>query len=139
MIHEFHALRRGDVLAPFYLRVTPEQALAYLASTGEAPEAWGDIVPPLALGALTLGGLMEAIPLPPGAVHGGQEFEFVGLVRHDEEIEAQLSIAQQSERHGANIVVFASELRCGGNVVVRGRSTVTAPVPATASAEAAAG
>jgi hypothetical protein len=90
-------------------------------------------VPPLALGALTLAGLMEEMPLPPGALHAGQEFEFLGAVVHGEAVEAQLSVAQQSERQGANIVVFASELRCGERVVLRGRTTVMAPLPGAAS------
>jgi acyl dehydratase len=124
---DFHSLRRGDALPPIRFSVTAEQARAYLEATGEHAGAWGDVVPPLALGALTLGGLMEAMPLPPGALHGGQEFEFLEAVRHDEPVEAQLSVAQQSERQGTNIVVFACELRCGDRIVVRGRTTVMAP------------
>lgn len=127
---DFHALRRSDALPAITFTVSTEEARAYLDATGEAAEAWGEIVPPLALGALTLAGLMERMPLPPGALHGGQEFEFLGAVAHGEAIEAQLSVAQQSERQGTNIVVFASELHCGERVVVRGRTTVMAPVPA---------
>lgn len=128
---DFHALRRGDALPPVRFAVSTEEARAYLAATGEAPETWTETVPPLALGALTLAGLMEAMPLPPGALHGGQEFEFLGAVAHRETVEAQLTVAQQSERQGTNIVVFASELRCGERLVQRGRATVMAPVAAS--------
>jgi acyl dehydratase len=125
---DFHALRRGDVLPALTFSVSAEDARAYLEATGEAPEAWGEIVPPLALGALTLAGLMEQLPLPPGALHGGQEFEFLRAVHLDEAVDARLSVAQQSERQGTNIVVFACELHCSEQVVVRGRTTVMAPV-----------
>ena len=128
---DFHSLRRGDALPSIRFTVTAEDARAYLEATGEATEIWGDTVPPLALGAWTLAGLMEAMPLPPGALHGGQEFDFLGAVRHGEAVEAQLSVAQQSERQGTNIVVFACALRCGERVVARGRTTVMAPVAAS--------
>jgi hypothetical protein len=117
--------------------VSAEEARAYLAATGEALETWGELVPPLALGALTLAGLMEAMPLPPGALHGSQEFDFLGAVAHGEAVEAQLTVAQQSVRQGTNIVVFASELRCGERVVQRGRATVVAPAAGSGDAAAA--
>jgi acyl dehydratase len=124
---DFHALRRGNVLPPVRFSVNAAEARAYLGATGETPEAWDGLVPPLALGALTLAGLMTEMPLPAGALHGGQEFEFLGTVALGEAVEAELTVAQQSERQGTNIVVFASELRCGERVVVRGRTTVMAP------------
>jgi hypothetical protein len=125
---DFHSLRRGDVLPSFTFAVSSDEVRAYLAATGESDASWSTSVPPLALGALTLAGLMEEMPLPPGALHGGQEFEFLGTVAQGEQVEARLTVAQQSERAGTNIVVFASELRCGERVVQRGRATVMAPV-----------
>jgi len=132
---DFHSLRRGDSLPSFTFAVSAEEARAYLAATGERDALWRETVPPLALGALTLAGLMEEMPLPPGALHGGQEFEFLGAVAHGQTVEARLSVAQQSERAGTNIVVFASELQCGERLVQRGRATVMAPV-AVSGAEA---
>jgi hypothetical protein len=130
---DFHSLRRGDALPSFSFPVSAEEVCAYLAATGESSELWQETVPPLALGALTLAGLMEEMPLPPGALHGGQEFEFLGTVTHGEQVEARLSVAQQSERAGMNIVVFASELRSRERVVQRGRATVMAPAASAAS------
>lgn len=131
---DFHALRRGDRLPPIAFVVTREEVRAYLAATGESVEAWRTGVPPLALGAYVLAGLMEEMPLPPGALHAGQEFEFLSPVTQGEPLEAELTVAQQSERQGSNIVVFASELRAGERAVLRGRTTVMAPVPARAEA-----
>jgi acyl dehydratase len=107
--------------------VSADEARAYLEATGEPLEAWGDVVPPLALGALTLAGLLDEIPPPMGAVHTGQEYEFLGAVHYGAALEARLTVALQGERHGTNVVVFASELRCGERVVVRGRTVVVAP------------
>ncbi len=133
MTTDFHAIRRGDVLPPIVFVATSEDVRAYLEATGESPKLWRETVPPLALGALTLAGLMAEMPLPPGALHAGQEFEFLGAVAHGQRVDARVTVAQQSERQGANIVVFASELRCAGQVVVRGRTTVMAPVATVAS------
>lgn len=130
---DFHSLRRGDALPALSFAVTRGDVRAYLAATGEGAEHWAAVVPPLALGALTLAGLMEEMPLPSGALHAGQEFEFLSPVTPGEPIEARLTVAQQSERQGANIVVFASELLCGARTVLRGRTTVMAPLPGTAS------
>ncbi|MFN8584014.1 MAG: MaoC family dehydratase [Dehalococcoidia bacterium] len=125
---DFHALRRGDRLPPIAFTVTLEDVRAYLAATGEAAGTWSAHVPPLALGAYILAGLMEVMPLPPGALHAGQEFEFLDTVAQGEPLEAELTVAQQSERQGSDIVVFASELKAGERVVLRGRTTVMAPV-----------
>ncbi len=125
---DFHALRRGDVLPPIAFTVTGEHVRAYLAATGEDGGIWTSSVPPLALGAFILAGLMEEMPLPPGSLHAGQEFEFVDLVLQGEVLEARLSVAQQSARQGSNIVVFASELHRDSATVLRGRTTVMAPV-----------
>lgn len=129
---DFHTLRRGDRLPPIAFMVTAEDVRVYLAATGEDPAAWTVNVPPLALGAYILAGLMEEMPLPPGALHAGQEFEFLDAVAQGEPVEAQLTVAQQSERQGSNIVVFASELTAGGRSVLRGRTSVMAPATGAA-------
>jgi hypothetical protein len=133
---EFHALRRGEVLPPFSLCVSGEEVREYIEATGGDPAVWCHTVPPLALAALTLAGLMDQVPLPPGAVHVAQELESVAAVRHDETVEAQLSIAQQSVRQGTNVVVFALEVRREGRTVLRGRSTVMAPSPTATTTDA---
>lgn len=129
---DFHAFRRGDVVPPFTIRVRPDDARAYLAATGETEATtslWAEHAPPLAAGALLLAGLMDEVPLPAGAVHIGQDFDFVHPIPLDTEIEVRMAIAQQSVRGGQNIVVFGSELSCDGRVVMRGRTMVTAPAP----------
>ncbi len=125
---DFHALRRGDRLPAIAFTVTSADVGAYLDATGEDAHTWSVHVPPLALGAYILAGLMEEMPLPPGALHAGQEFEFLDLVAQGEPLEADLTVAQQSMRQGSNIVVFASELRARGRSVLRGRTSVMAPV-----------
>lgn len=135
---DFHDFRRGDELRPFTIRVTAEDARSYLGATGEDEATlplWEQTAPPLAVGALLLAGLMDEVPLPAGAVHIGQDFEFVHPVPLGADVEVRMAIAQQSVRGGQNVVVFGSELACDGRVVMRGRTMVTAPAPAPAPAQ----
>ncbi len=123
---DFYDLARGDKLRPFSLRVSAEDVRAYLEATGEPAEPWTDAVPPLVPGAFVIAGLMEQLPLPPGALHTGQEFEFLRTIAPDEPLEARLRVAQCSERRGRVIGVLELELRAGDVPVLRGRSTVVA-------------
>ncbi len=128
---EFHALRRGDAVPVFTFSVSAEEVRAYLDATGGSADVWVHYVPPLALAALTLAGLMDEIPLPAGAVHVSQDLESVRAVKHGEPVEARLTIAQQSVRQGTNVVVFAIELRTASGAALQGRTTVMAPMQDT--------
>lgn len=121
---EFAALERGVALPPFELPVSREDVAAYLESTGEQNELWERYVPPLALGAFALGGLMARFKVPGGLVHTGQEYDFLEPVPIGETVEVSISVASNSERRGARMVVFAIELRILEQVVGRGRTTV---------------
>jgi hypothetical protein len=118
------ALERGDRLPEFTLRITSEEVRAYLEATGEQHEAWDRLVPPLAIGALVLAGLMDRIEVPDGAVHTGQEYEFRRAVAHNEPLEVSIALAQRSQRRGAIIAVFEAEWRAGDEVAGTGRTSV---------------
>jgi hypothetical protein len=124
---DFAKLERGDSLPPFEITLGPAEIVAYLEATGEDPARWVDAVPPLALGAFTLAGLMERVVVPTGVVHTGQEFTFNAAVPPGQAVEAALTVAARSERRGAVITVVASELRIDGRVIGSGRMTVLVP------------
>lgn len=121
---DFATLERGYVLAPFELRVSAAEVQAYLDATGEVNELWDHRVPPLALGALALGGLMARFETPPGLVHTGQEFDFTGEVAVDETVEVKIVVASGSERRGVRMVVFETELHTADRQIGRGRTSV---------------
>ncbi len=120
----FASLERGYELPPFELQISADEVAAYLDATGEQNELWDTLVPPLALGAFALGGLMDRFQVPAGLVHTGQEYEFVAPVSIDEPVEVRIVVASSSERRGARMVVFAIELQARDTVVGRGRTTV---------------
>lgn len=131
---DFHDLARGDefVLPPFSFDAADVRA--YLDATGEPAERWDGAAPPLATGAWALGVLMEHVPLPGGALHAGQEFEFLRAVTPGESLETLVRVAQRSERRGTLLLALEIELRTAdGEAVLRGRSTVAAPAAEEAS------
>ncbi|MPZ98175.1 MAG: hypothetical protein GEU80_02375 [Dehalococcoidia bacterium] len=122
---DFATMQRGERVPPFVLCVDADAVRAYLDATGEAREGlWEQCVPPLALGALALGGLMDRVQVPGGLVHTGQEYQFRGLVPIGAPVEVQISVAARSERRGAVITIFETELRLDGEVVGTGRTNV---------------
>ena len=127
---DFRSLAKGDALPPFPVAFGEDDMRAYLDATGEPPERWAEAgaAPPLAAGAFAIAALLERVALPDGALHAGQEFEFLRAVAPGEPLEAEVRVAQRSERRGALLLALDIELRgAGGETVLRGRSTVAAP------------
>ena len=123
----FFALRQGDVLPEFSLRVDANDVRAYLDATGEPVERWRESVPPLALGALAIAGLLEEVPPPAGVVHSGQDFQFLAPVPLGQALSGRVTVVQRSERRRMLFTTFAIELRSSDAVVVRGRTSVVFP------------
>jgi len=125
-------LSRGDELELFEVSLTSDDVAAYLAATGEPAEAWANAVPPLAIGALALGGLMERTGIPEGLLHTGQEFSFVRPVPHGAAVSVLIRVGSASERRGALMIAFDLELSEAGEVVATGRtSIIVAPIEET--------
>jgi hypothetical protein len=117
----------GDVLPAMSLTVTREQALRYLAATGEDDSHWPGLVAPLALGALALGVLMEEMPLPKGVFHSAQEFDFLEAVPFNSTLDVHIAVERRAERAGALYTTVGIELRLEDRPVCRGRATVVLP------------
>jgi hypothetical protein len=125
-------LSRGDQLNVFEVCLTTADVVAYLAATGEQNAAWDVSTPPLAIGALALGGLMERVGIPEGLLHTGQEFDFLRPVPHGEPVEVRITVSAASVRRGALMIVFELELHSTGELVGTGRTNIiVAPVEAT--------
>ena len=76
-----------------YTAAVEDQALPSLAEAeGKA------LVPPMAVAALALRALMEALALPAGAVHASQEFQFLQPALVGERITTSAWLAQRSQR-----------------------------------------
>ena len=106
-----------------YLEAAEDAALPALCRA--QGEAWA---PPMAVAALALRGLMEAMGLPPGAVHGSQEFEFRRPVVVGERLASHAWVAHRSQRSGWLALAVETEVTdAAGQAVLAGRASVLIP------------
>lgn len=116
----------GHQFAPFRHELLPEKVAAYVQAVEEINPL--DAVPPLALAAYALGGVLGEIVLPPGSVHAAQEVSFSGAMFPGDTIAFTATLTQNSLRGGWRFLVIdfvgASNDQ---SQVVRGKSTVLVP------------
>jgi hypothetical protein len=120
-------LPRGFELEAAQFSLTPDRVNAYLGAVGDR-NAYGDVMPPLAVVALALAELQKQVALPEGSLHTAQEVEHIVAVRTGEVLTMRGRIAQRSERQGFVISVIELDV-LGGNeeLALRARTTVMAP------------
>ena len=93
-----------------------------------------DLVPPMSIAALSVGGVVKDLQIPGGSLHVGQEMEFVRVVPVGESLSCEATVKQNLVRGGWRFMVLESEVRDSeGRSVMSGRSTVLVPVPEDAS------
>lgn len=117
-------LTRGQPLPPFTLQIDQAEVEAYLDATGEPAERWRGLVPPLAIGALALGALLDEIAPPPGLVHTNQEFDFTAAVPVGAMLRGQFTVDQRAIRRGTMFTTFGVTILEGGRTAVTGSATV---------------
>ena len=120
-------LEKGHKFPPVEFELTPEWVAEYVpavedGATGE------DSIPPMAVAAQAIRGLLEAMPLPAGAIHTGQELEFLRPLSGLQRLALRAQVSNASVRQGLAITVVDLELRDeAGSAVMHGRSTLMAP------------
>ncbi len=88
-----------------------------------------DMVPPMAVAALSIRALLDSARLPTGAIHLGQEVAFFRPVGMGERLSAAGRIASRGERQGW--VIMRIDLKVEDEalaLVMTGRTTVTMPL-----------
>ena len=86
-----------------------------------------EVTPPMAVATQAIRILLSEMPLPPGALHGGQDLEFLGPVGRGEQLSLKARVANNSSRRGLSVIAvdLVVENRSGATVM-RGRSTIMA-------------
>ena len=89
----------------------------------------GSLVPPMAVAALSLRGVVRDLDSPEGTLHAGQELQFSSSVTVNEMLECKATIAQNSVRGGWRFIVVSQEvLGEGDRQIMTGKSTIVLPV-----------
>ena len=86
------------------------------------------LVPPMAVAALSLRGVVNDLDIPGGTLHAGQEVEFSEEVRVGEALGCKATLAQNSVRGEWRFLVVRLEVRDSSNRrVMSGKSTILVP------------
>src|SRR3990172_1098106 len=95
-------LPKGHKFPPVALDLSPQWVQEYVeAVEDEAIGSLGqDLVPPMALAALSIRALLDSAKLPPGAIHLGQESAFLRPVSVRERLSARAPVASRGARQG---------------------------------------
>jgi len=123
-------LPKGYELPAFPFELSPDWVREYVASVEDEAigEVDGDFVPPMAIAALALRALLEGARLPDGAIHLGQELEFVRPVRVGEKLHASARVVSRGERQGWVLSGVEMDVTAAdGSAVMHGRATATMP------------
>ncbi len=87
-----------------------------------------ELVPAMAVAALSFRGVLDGLQLPGGTVHVGQELEFSKAVAVGETVRCSAKLLQNSVRRGTRVMVVLLEVSDGaGDRALEGKSTVMVP------------
>ena len=127
---DYSALRPGDVVSSQECLLDPGTVSAYIEAVADgSPLAASGFVPPMALAALSVRGVVNDLEIPGGTLHLGQEVEFADPVRIGETIACSAELAQNSLRGGSRILVVRLSVAArDGRTVMTGKSTIAVPV-----------
>src|SRR5689334_8532632 len=101
----FADLPAGHEFTPVEFTIGEAALSAYLAAVGDAQSLYGlcgprtggaPLVPPWAVAAFALRSLAGTLALEPGAIHGGQDYEFRRPVRAGEPLRATSRVANKT-------------------------------------------
>jgi hypothetical protein len=123
------ALPRGHEFPSASFTLSAEWVDAYIDAVGDGAirDAGPGLVPPMAVAALSIRALIEASPLPPGALHAGQELAFHRAAKIGEELTVAARIVSRGERAGWVLLSIDLSVLSGGEPIMTGRATVTFP------------
>ena len=130
---DYAALRPGQEISRQTYRLDPDTVARYVEAVGDQsrfsmqPRDTAP-VPPMAVAALGLRGVLEDLAIPGGAVHAGQELEFSGAVQVGETLQCIATLAQNSVRGEWRFMVVQLAVQDGGGrQVMTGKSTIMVP------------
>lgn len=88
-----------------------------------------DVAPPMAVAAFAVRGLISRMALPPGALHAGQEIEYLRPARIGEKLAVSGRVVSSGVRRGWALATVEMDVRDqSGSSVMHGRATLTARV-----------
>lgn len=135
MAIDYSSLKTGDVISQQRYLLDTDKVGRYMAAVADGsgplldPSDGQEVVPPMAIAALSLRGVVNDLKIPGGTLHAGQELEFVQPVKVGTSLECRATLVQNSVRGGWRIMVvrLSVEAPTSRGEVLTGKSTITLP------------
>jgi acyl dehydratase len=102
----YQDLREGQEFPPTAFQVDPSTVADYLKAVEENNSLYEntELVPPMAVAALSLKALIDVISMPPGTVHVSQEFEFTANVKTGDTLTSRAVVSRVQERGKLHLI-----------------------------------
>lgn len=129
---DYSILQPGQRLSHELLTLDADSIAAYVDAVGDssrpASADGAPFAPPMAIAALALSAVINALQIPGGAIHAGQELDFRKAMPVGATLACTATLAQNSMRRGWRfLVVNLTAADCDGNAVMSGKSTIMLP------------
>ena len=126
---ELNTLEPGHRLVDREIVVTEEMAGAYVRAVGDECALYAEegLVPPMAVAALVMAEAMDAVSLPAGTVHTGQELTFSHAVAMGSAVRCSATVAANSVRRGTRFLTLDLRGELDGEAAVEGRAALAIP------------
>lgn len=120
-------LEPGQIIAVEALSPTDAKCAAYRDSVGGATAMahTAGRVPSMAIAAWALESVMSAVELPQGAVHIGQELEFMHSAHPGADLRCTTTVGQNTVRRGVRFLVIELKVTENGAPTLKGNATIT--------------
>ena len=126
---DLSALEPGHELFARRIAITDDAIAGYLAAVEDDGDTYAreGIAPPMAVAALVMGEALQAIELPAGAVHTGQELGFEAPVDVGAEVDCAATVVQNSVRRGTRFMALEIVADVGDDRALTGRVSMAIP------------
>ena len=117
-----HSYQVDERMVSDYLAAVQDETPALMNETGE------QLVPAMAVAALSIRGVVQDLRIPGGTLHAGQEFEFMSAVSVGHSLECVATLSQNSVRSGWRFLVIDCQVTDSRLAdVMTGKSTIMIP------------
>ena len=126
---DLNTIEPGHSLVERETVITEEMADAYIRAVGDGSTLYADegLVPPMAVAALVMAEAMDAVGLPAGTVHTGQELTFSRPVATGATVRCSAIVAANSVRRGTRFLTLDLHGALDGEAAVEGRTALAIP------------
>ncbi len=126
---DLNTLEPGHALVDREIVITSAMVGAYTQAVGDGNTLYADegLVPPMAVAALVMAEAMDAVSLPAGTVHTGQELTFSRPVAMDSAVRCSATVAANSVRRGTRFLTLDLRGELDGQAAVEGRAALAVP------------